>query len=78
MSEVSCSRCGSTAAGLDSAPIPGAEGQAILTRTCVACWQEWLRAQVILINEHRMSPADPEHYAKLMAEMQTFLNLDAG
>jgi Fe-S cluster biosynthesis and repair protein YggX len=31
--------------------------------------------QVMLINEQRLSPADPAHYARLVVEMRTFLGL---
>ena len=44
-------------------------------RTCTSCWREWLAAQVILINEHSLSPVNPEHYEKLISEMRVFLKL---
>ena len=74
MAEVSCSRCGSTAPGLEEAPLPDAAGQAVLTQTCRACWTEWLGMQVKMINEWQLSPADPEHYDRLVKEMGAFLN----
>ena len=77
MSEVQCARCGTTAPGLERAPLPGAVGQAVQERTCAACWSEWLRAQVILINEYRLSPRQPEHFERLLGEMRGFLRLDA-
>ena len=72
---VSCSRCGSSAAGLDRAPLPGLPGQRVLTQTCKSCWEEWKGMQVILINEHRLNVVNPEHYDELIREMTTFLNL---
>lgn len=42
---------------------------------CAACWKEWLGAQVILINEQGLSPANPEHFGFLVEQMKTFLNL---
>ena len=75
MASVQCSRCGSTAPGLDRAPLPGPAGQAVLEQTCKACWDEWLPAQVILINEKTLTPANPEHFDYLIGEMKTFLNL---
>ena len=66
MSEVSCSRCGSTAAGLDRSPLPGEAGEAVLAQSCAACWREWLQTQVMLINEQRLSPANSEHFDLLM------------
>jgi Fe-S cluster biosynthesis and repair protein YggX len=77
MIEVSCSRCGSTAQGLERAPLPGEPGQAVLEQTCAACWREWLEMQIKLINEHQLSPARTEHYEFLVKEMRTFLSLAA-
>ena len=68
-----CSRCGSTAEGMERPPLPGTDGKRIHEQTCKACWDEWLAAQVILMNENRLSPGDPEHYARLVREMKTFL-----
>ena len=75
MSDVPCSRCGSTAPGLDQTPLPGAIGENVRAQSCAACWKAWLDAQVILMNEHRLTPGDPEHYARLVREMSAFLNL---
>ena len=78
MPEIQCTRCGQRAAGLEQAPLPGSIGQRVLDGTCAACWQEWIGAQVILMNENRLSPAVPEHYERLMQEMRTFLRLGEG
>ena len=75
MAEVQCSRCGSTAEGLERAPLPGEVGRMVFEQTCGECWKAWLAAQVILMNEHRLSPGDPAHYERLVTEMQTFLAL---
>jgi Fe-S cluster biosynthesis and repair protein YggX len=32
---------------------------------------------VILINENSLSPVNPEHFRRLLAEMRAFLRLDA-
>jgi Fe-S cluster biosynthesis and repair protein YggX len=78
MTEVSCSRCGSTARGLARAPLPGAAGEAVLAQSCESCWREWLELQVKLINENRLTPANHEHFELLVREMRTFLNLREG
>ena len=75
MAEVLCSRCGSTSESLKSSPLPGEQGQQILTQTCVPCWREWLATQVKIINEFSLSPANPEHFERLLGDMSTFLNL---
>ena len=75
MPESNCSRCESRAAGLERAPLPGELGQEVQAAICAPCWNEWLGAQVRLINEYRLSPVNPEHFAFLVKEMRTFLNL---
>lgn len=75
MTEIQCSRCGSTKAALDRAPLPGKVGQSLVEQTCGDCWTEWMELQVKLMNEHHLSPADPEHYDRLVREMKVFLSL---
>ena len=75
MADVQCSRCGSTAPELERAPLPGEVGRLVHEQTCQSCWKAWLGAQVILMNENRLSPGNPEHYDLLVREMTTFLNL---
>jgi len=78
MPQVECPRCKRRAEGLERPPLPGEVGREIAENTCADCWKEWLGAQVILINEHSLSPANPDHYARLLAEMRVFLCFEAG
>lgn len=75
MAEIQCTRCEQSAPQLNRAPLPGDVGQQLLASTCTACWKEWMAAQVIVINENSFSPANPEHYQKLLVEMKAFLKL---
>jgi Fe-S cluster biosynthesis and repair protein YggX len=75
MPEVTCSRCGSTRAGLERPPLPGDVGDSVQRQVCAACWQEWKGMQVKFINEYRLSPLDPKHFEFLMTQMKTFVNL---
>jgi len=75
VAEVDCTRCGRRAAGLAAAPMPGEVGQAVLASTCSESWKVWLGAQVKLINEHRISPADPSQYDFLVSQLREFLKL---
>ncbi len=61
--------------GLASAPVPGELGEQVLENVCAECWDEWLKAQVILINENRYTGANPEHVAALLEHMREFLKL---
>ena len=75
MGQVSCSRCGNMGEGLERPPLPGGPGKRVMERTCRACWAEWLGAQVKLINEYRINPAEPKQYGLLLKEMDRFLKL---
>lgn len=70
-----CSRCGVAAEGLAQPPLPTALGREVQAKVCPACWQEWLRTQVILINEYRLNLIDPQARAALEAQLRAFLNL---
>lgn len=78
MADVDCARCGRTRPGLETEPLPGPEGRLVLEGTCRACWEEWLREQVKLMNELRLSPIDPEHYRRLVQAMLAWLRLAPG
>ncbi len=75
MTQVTCSRCGSTVEGLARTPLPGRLGQLVFEQTCGNCWEEWKGVQVKLINEYRLNVVNPDHYERLMQEMAAFLNL---
>jgi len=75
MTDVHCRRCGTTRAGLQNPPLPGDQGAEVQREICAVCWQEWKGMQVKLINEYRLSPLDSQHFAFLMTQMRTFLNL---
>ena len=75
MADVTCRRCGETRAALPAPPLPGAQGAEVQGGICAVCWQEWKGMQVKLINEYRLSPLDAQHFAFLMTQMRTFLNL---
>jgi Fe-S cluster biosynthesis and repair protein YggX len=70
---VHCVRLGHEAEGLDFPPYPGELGQRIFEQISKQAWQEWLAHQTMLINEHRISPMDPEARAFLIGEMERFL-----
>jgi Fe-S cluster biosynthesis and repair protein YggX len=69
---VQCVKLGQEAEGLASPPYPGELGQRIFEAVSKEAWQQWLRHQTILINEHRISPIDPEARKFLEGEMEKF------
>jgi len=69
---VQCVKLGKEAEGLDRPPYPGELGQRIFDNVSKEAWQQWLGRQTILINEHRISPIDPEARKFLEQEMENF------
>jgi len=53
-------------------PYPGELGKRIVENICAEGWQRWLDHQTMLINEHRLSPINPEHRKFLEGEMEKF------
>jgi Fe-S cluster biosynthesis and repair protein YggX len=72
---ITCSRCGQATEAMAQPPMPTALGSEVQERVCPACWREWLRAQVMVINEYRLNLIDPEARKALEGQMRTFLNL---
>ncbi len=70
---VKCVKLGKEAEGLERPPYPGELGQRIFENISKEAWQQWMGQQTILINEHRLSMADPEARKFLEAEMKKFL-----
>lgn len=70
---VLCKRLGQEAEGLDKPPFPGAEGQRIFDHISKAAWQEWLKVQTMLINEHRLTPFEAEAKKFLAQEREKYL-----
>lgn len=70
---VNCLKLGKEAEGLDLPPYPGELGKKIFNNVSKDAWQLWLRHQTMLINEYRLSPADPKARKFLEEEMEKFL-----
>jgi len=73
---VACARCGEQQPALARAPFGGPLGEEILARVCAACWAEWRRVEVMVINELRLNFMEPASQEILAAEMRRFLGLD--
>ena len=70
--KVQCAALGKEAEGLAFPPYPGELGKRIYETISQEAWQKWLAHQTILINEHRLSPINPEHRKYLEGEMEKF------
>jgi Fe-S cluster biosynthesis and repair protein YggX len=75
MTQVKCSRCERTANGLTEPPFNNELGSMVLQQSCQDCWSEWIRTQLMLMNEYRLNPLDSQHSAFLDEQMKAFLKL---
>lgn len=69
---VHCVKLGREAEGLERQPYPGEIGKRIYENVSKEAWQMWLDHQTMLINENRLTPADPKARALLEKEMVKF------
>jgi Fe-S cluster biosynthesis and repair protein YggX len=67
---VHCIKLGRDADGLDFPPYPGALGQRIFESVSKEAWQLWLEHQKRLVNENRLSLADPKARKYLATQME--------
>ena len=56
---VNCVKLGREAEGLDFPPLPGELGKRVFENVSKEAWQGWIKFQTMLINENRLSLADP-------------------
>lgn len=70
---VKCAKLGTEAEGLEAPPFPGLKGQQIFDNVSKQAWQEWLKMQTMLINEHRLASYDPQAKKFLEEERNKFL-----
>ncbi|MEW8468613.1 MAG: oxidative damage protection protein [Candidatus Thiodiazotropha sp.] len=69
---VQCVKLNREAEGLERPTYPGELGRRIFDNVSKEAWQEWLRFQTMLINEHRLSPVDPQARKFLEEQMEQF------
>lgn len=70
---VNCVKLNKMAEGLERPPYPGELGQRVFDNISKEAWQMWLQQQTILINENRLSLADPKSREFLEEQMTKFL-----
>lgn len=70
---VNCVKLNKMAEGLERPPYPGELGQRVFDNISKEAWQLWLQQQTILINENRLSLADPKSREFLEEQMAKFL-----
>ena len=70
--KIHCVKLDVEAEGLERPPYPGPLGQRIFDHVSKQAWRQWLAHQTMLINEHRLSPRDPEARKFLQGEMENY------
>ena len=77
MATVACSRCRREAEAIGSGIFYTPELEAeVRERVCVDCWNEWQRAEVMVINELKLNFMDPRALPVLVGQMREFFALD--
>ena len=69
---VFCIKLGREAEGLDFAPYPGALGARIFENVSKEGWEGWKKHQTMLINENRLSLADPQARKYLAEQTEAY------
>jgi Fe-S cluster biosynthesis and repair protein YggX len=70
-----CKRCGAVEGQFEKSPYPGPFAQLILENTCEACWNAWMDASLIMLNEYRLNLLDPKHAEMYDKQLLMFLKL---
>jgi Fe-S cluster biosynthesis and repair protein YggX len=69
---VKCVKLGREAEGMDFPPFPGALGKRIFDNVSKEAWKGWLEQQKMLVNENRLSLADPAARKYLMEQTERY------
>lgn len=67
---VNCIKLGREAEGLDYPPLPGALGMKIYNNVSKEAWEQWKHLQTMIVNENRLSMADPGARKWLMDQIE--------
>ncbi len=67
---VNCIKLGREAEGLDFPPMPGELGKKLWENVSKEAWAQWLKQQTMLINENRLSLADPRARKYLQEQVE--------
>lgn len=69
---VHCVKLGKEAPGLKFPPLPNALGKRIYEHVSQEAWDGWLHYQTMLINENRLSLADPRARQYIAQQMENY------
>jgi Fe-S cluster biosynthesis and repair protein YggX len=69
---VQCVKLGREAEGLDFPPLPGELGKKVYEQVSKEAWAAWVKHQTMLINENRLSLADPSARKYLQQQLENY------
>ena len=69
---VNCIKLKKEAEGLDHPPYPGELGKRLWESVSKEAWKAWLEHQKMLVNENRLSGADPKAREYLREQMKRY------
>jgi Fe-S cluster biosynthesis and repair protein YggX len=67
-----CIKLNQEAEAMNAPPFPGELGHKIFNQVSQQAWTMWLAHQTMLINEYRLSLADPKSRTFLIEEMEKY------
>ena len=70
---VKCTVLNQESEGLEKPPYPGELGDRIYQNVSKEGWNQWLQRLVLIINENRLSTADPDNVSLIEQHMLGFL-----
>ena len=70
---VQCTVLNLESEGLEKPPYPGELGERIYQNVSKDGWNQWLQRLVLIINENRLSTADPDNVSLIEEHMLGFL-----
>ncbi len=73
MRNVQCTVLNQESEGLEKPPYPGELGERIYQNVSKEGWNQWLQRLVLIINENRLSTADPDNVSLIEQHMLGFL-----
>lgn len=69
---VNCIKLGKEAPGMKFPPLPNELGKRIYDNVSQEAWDGWLRYQTMIINENRLSLADPRAREYISQQMENY------
>ena len=75
MDQVQCVRCGNLGDPINEPLYLGKLETSVKSSICAACWGEWVKMRVMVINEYQVNLGDESGRALVKEQMLSFLKL---